>query len=210
MKFVHVLSVGLVLALMRMADGQMTKDRLKELLALDCNQPTITLHIFSTKPNPVWTMSLSQIDGMKGVVSDVLNNYDNITSSAKSTTRIMGYQGFTVSCSAENQVFIQGIAPLENLLLSSGRTYVMPKILSHVQKYVGQSMPQTNYTSNNAINCDKVPIRGPDNVPEFNPQTDNGGCFIKKQLKNNCYAYGKCASFVLMEAMRFSLSLSLS
>jgi len=38
--------------------------------------------------------------------------------------------------------------------------------------------------------CDKVPIVGPDSNPNYDPKTDDYGCFITKQYDNNCYNYG--------------------
>jgi hypothetical protein len=115
---------------------------------------------------------------------------DNHILSIKSTTRIMGYQGFSVSCSDDNEIFVHGVIPVEKELLESGRPYLSATIVHHVSEYLGQSVPMTTYKSLNLINCDRVPIKGPDSVPVYNPQTDNGGCFVMKQSKNNCYAYG--------------------
>jgi len=38
--------------------------------------------------------------------------------------------------------------------------------------------------------CEAVPIRGADIVPKYDPDTDNDGCYVKKQWDNNCYNYG--------------------
>ena len=59
-----------------------------------------------------------------------------------------------------------------------------------MNKYLGQGSFQINERNSLGINCNNVPIKGPDSVPHYNPLTDNGGCFLTKQLKNNCYAYG--------------------
>ncbi|CAF1419784.1 unnamed protein product, partial [Rotaria sordida] len=126
---------------------------------------------------------------MKSIASNMIKDYDNGTFSIKSTTRIMGYQGFSVSCSIDNEIFIHGVIPIEKKLLESGRAYLSPTIIRHVSEHIGESIVMTHYRSLTRINCDRVPIKGPDSVPVFNPQTDNGGCFITKQSKNNCYAY---------------------
>uniref|UniRef100_A0A0G4GJH7 Uncharacterized protein n=1 Tax=Chromera velia CCMP2878 TaxID=1169474 RepID=A0A0G4GJH7_9ALVE len=38
--------------------------------------------------------------------------------------------------------------------------------------------------------CDETPIRGPDSIPDFDPATDDNGCFKKRCGYNNCYNYG--------------------
>jgi len=38
--------------------------------------------------------------------------------------------------------------------------------------------------------CNDTPIKGDDVVPQFNVDTDDFGCFKKKQYANNCYNYG--------------------
>jgi len=40
------------------------------------------------------------------------------------------------------------------------------------------------------VDCDVTPIKGDDIVPKFDPENDNGGCYITKQYDNNCYNYG--------------------
>ncbi|CAF2632657.1 unnamed protein product [Rotaria sp. Silwood2] len=126
---------------------------------------------------------------MKTIASKMVKDYDNHTSTIKSTTRIMGYQGFSITCSINNEIFVHGVIPIEKELLDSGRPYLSPAIIRHVTEHIGESIVMTHYRSLTRFNCDRVPIKGPDSVPVFNPQTDNGGCFITKQSKNNCYAY---------------------
>ncbi len=190
MNLTHGLLLDLLLSFSSLIDGHLTTERLNELLALDCNQPLVTLHVFATKLNPVWTMNITQIASVKSIARDILKDYGKSRSLVNSTTRIMGYQGFTVSCSMDNEILIHGAVRLENQLLNSGRPYLSPMIVRHVSEHIGQSIFRPTYKSLSHINCDHVPIKGPDNVPVYNPQTDNGGCFIKRQAKNNCYAYG--------------------
>ena len=111
-------------------------------------------------------------------------------SSIKITKRILGYQGFSISCLDDKEIFINGLFQLENLLLNSGLKYLSLDIINHIKEHLGESYPINISKRLISINCDHVPIKGPDNVPVYNPKTDNGGCFITRQSKNNCYAYG--------------------
>ncbi|CAF1046866.1 unnamed protein product [Rotaria magnacalcarata] len=132
---------------------------------------------------------MTQKVNMKSIARKIVEYYDTHNSTTKSTTRVMGYQGFSVSCSEKNEIFVHGAAIIEKELLESGRPYLSSAIIHHVLENIGQTAPMNPYRSLNRINCDHVPIKGPDSVPVFNPRTDNGGCFITKQSKNNCYAY---------------------
>jgi hypothetical protein len=157
---------------------------LNELLLLKCNEPLVTLFIYSSQINPSWKINLKEINLIKN---------DKIK--IKSSKRIMGYQGFSISCSNDNQLFINGIISIEKQLLNSGKSFLSSDIIDHVNQYLGQTNSISYYQNRNLFNtnnnCNHVPIKGPDHVPIYNPLTDNGGCFITKQSKNNCYAYGK-------------------
>jgi len=159
-------------------------------LNLECDEPSVTLHVFSGTPNPVWTVNMNQLARIKWIANKTLNDIDNVASLAKPTTRIMGYQGFTISCSVDNQVFVNGLPPLEHLLLAGGQKHLLPTVIHHVREHVGEIMSQTTDTDPINANCNDVPIKGPDTVPQYNPDTDDDGCFVKKQTENNCYAYG--------------------
>jgi hypothetical protein len=190
-------SLILHLSFILIVDGQLMKPYLNDLLTLECNQPLVTLYIFSSQTNPTWKINITQIVNIKKIANKMVKNFDNETMPMKSSTRIMGYQGFSISCSDKNEIFIHGNIPIENELLESGRTYLSSTIVDHVREYIGQtseyieqSMSIINDRNLVHINCNSVPIKGPDSVPVYNPQTDNGGCFITKQSTNNCYAYG--------------------
>ena len=167
---------------------------LNELLALDCNQPLVTLYIFSSRANPTWPVNMTQMVTVKNLATKIYKDFDNHTFPNQKTTRIMGYQGFSISCSINNEIFIHGIAPIEEELLNTGRPYLSSTIVEHVNENIGQYMSVINYKSLSRVNCHHVPIKGSDSVPIFNPQTDNGGCFITEQSQNNCYAYGNLYS----------------
>ena len=191
MKFIHCLLFSLFISLSCASDDQSSKEDLTELLSLNCLTPSVTLHVFSAKLNPVWMINTTQIVNIKNVTKKILKEYgDRQLSPANSTTRIMGYHGFTISCSPEKQIFIHGLTSLENQLLQTGRSRLSPTIFQHVREHLGRSIMVTKYVVLTRVNCDRVPIKGSDRVPAYNPLTGNGGCFVKKQSKNNCYAYG--------------------
>lgn len=191
MEFISYWPLVLLSSFSLMANGELAKETLNELLALDCNQPLVTLHIFSTQSNPTWRINIPQMVKIKKIVNDVIKEHHKRIVLVDTTTRIMGYDGFSLSCPTNNDIFINGIVPLEMELLNSGRIHLPLMIVQHVSEHIGQSIAKNSSRILNSINCDSVPIKGSDKAPVYNPQTDNGGCFITKQSANNCYAYGK-------------------
>jgi len=191
MIFNYLFSFGFLFCLLSITNGQFKEDDLIKLQGLDCNEPSITLHVFSGTPNPVWKINTKQLDTIKKVAYETLYHSHDLTLLSKPTTRIMGYQGFTISCSSDKYVFVNGLSPLEHLLLLGGRHYLPTTVVRHVKDHVGEIM--SGITDIGPINaaCNKVPIKGPDTVPRYDPNTDDDGCFITKQTENNCYAYGK-------------------
>ncbi|CAF4464360.1 unnamed protein product, partial [Adineta steineri] len=99
---------------------------LTKLQGLECNEPSITLHVFSGTPNPVWKIDIKQLTQIKKLAYETLfnNNDNNNTLLSKPTTRVMGYHGFTISCSSNQYVFVNGLSPIENLLLLGGRRHL--------------------------------------------------------------------------------------
>jgi len=176
--------------LLSITSGQFNKDHLTKLQALECDEPSITLHVFSGTSNPVWKINIKQLTTIKKVAYAALYHSNNVTLLSKPTTRIMGYQGFTISCSSDKYIFVNGLSPLEHLLLLGGRRYLPGSVVSHVKDHVGEIMAEITDIEPNNADCDKVPITGPDTVPVYDPKSDDEGCFIKKQTENNCYAYG--------------------
>ena len=94
--------------------------------------------------------------------------------SIKSSERIMGYQGFSISCSNDNEIFLNGINSIEKQLLNSGKSFLSLDIINHVNQYIGEEKIFRNNNRNLInTNCNNVPIKGPDSVPMYNPLTDN-------------------------------------
>jgi hypothetical protein len=185
----NYLFFGFLLSLLLITNGQFTKEHLTKLQALECNEPAITLHVFSGTPNPVWKIDLKQLNKIKKAAYETLY-HNNVTLLSKPTTRVMGYQGFTISCSSDNYIFVNGLSPLEHLLLLGGRRSLSASVLRHVKDHIGEIMSDINDIKPDNADCNHVPIKGPDTVPKYDPKSDDDGCFVKKQTENNCYAYG--------------------
>jgi hypothetical protein len=167
-------------------NGCLRKKDLDEIIKLNCAEYRVTLNVYSTELNPSWKMNLSEMIKIKNLIKQ----NENKTFEMKQTKRIIGYQGFSISCSKDKQIFVNNLIYLEKEFLKSGLSYLPSEIIDHVNKHIGECQPINVFKKSLSFNCDNVPIKGPDNVPKYNPQTDNGGCFITKQRINNCYAYG--------------------
>lgn len=190
MTFNYFVLFGFLFFLLSITSGQFSIDHLSKLQALECDEPSVTLQVFSGTPNPVWKINKNKLERIKTLAYTTLNNNNNTALLSKPTTRIMGYQGFTISCSSEKYVFVNGLSPLEYLLLHAGRRYLSPSVVHHVKGHLGEIMSDIPSIETNNVDCNHIPIVGPDTVPKYDPKTDDDGCFIKKQTENNCYAYG--------------------
>lgn len=190
MIFKYCFLFAFYLSLLSITSGQFDKNDLIKLQAFECDEPSVTLQVFSGTPNPIWKISKKQFTAIKEVAYETLYNNDDLTLFSEPTTRVMGYQGFTISCSSDQYVFINGLSPLEHLLLVGGRHHLSTSVVRHVKDHVGEIMSEITETVPSNAECTKVPILGPDAVPKYDPETDDDGCFIKKQTENNCYAYG--------------------
>ena len=182
---------GFVLCLLSLINGQFREKQLVKLQGLECDEPSVTLHVFSGTSDPVWKINRKQFNRIKTTAHEILSQTEDFSLLSKPTTRVMGYQGFTISCSSNQYVFVNGLSSLERLILLSGRHSLPESVVRHVKDHVGELMSDlTNIESVNA-ECNQVPIRGPDTVPKYDPKTDDNGCFVDRQTENNCYAYGK-------------------
>ena len=196
MRLKNLFVAGFVLCILSLTNGQFREEQLVKLQALECNEPSVTLHVFSGTSNPVWTISTKQLKRIKTTANKILSQTDDLTSLSKPTARVMGYQGFTISCSDNQYVFVNGLSSLEHLILLSGRRSLSKSVVQHVKEHVGEVMSDLINTESINAGCDQVPIRGPDTVPKYDPKTDDDGCFISRQTENNCYAYGQSKAFV--------------
>ena len=179
-----------LVSLLTSSNSQFTKDHLPQLDTLECDEPSVTLHVFSGTPNPVWKINKNELTRFKSLTRELLFHSDNQTVFHQSTTRVMGYHGFTISCSTGGSVFLHGLYPAERTLLATGHQHLSRAVIQHVRDHVGEVMSDLTTATESNADCNKVPIKGPDTVPQYDPNSDDGGCFVKKQTENNCYAYG--------------------
>ena len=186
-----IVLVTCLLSLLTIVNSQFTEEKLPQLHALACDQPSITLHVFSGTADPTWTINGKQLSKIKALTNQTLRRAANGAVFHRHTSRVMGYHGFTIRCSPENSVFIHGIFPLEQMLLRAGRRYLQASVTRHVKEHLGDVVSGITENSTNNADCNSVPIKGPDTVPKYDPNSDDSGCFVKKQSENNCYAYGK-------------------
>jgi len=182
-------SISFCLCLLTIIHGQFNKDDFEKLQSLECYQPSVILHVFSGTENPTWNIDLKQLNHIKKIANTSFYQTDR-SSLSKPTNRVMGYHGFTIRCSADDYVFIHGLSPVEFVLLLDGRSTLSKPIIEHVEEHIGEVMSGLTDRKSDNADCDSVPIRGPDTVPSYDPETDDNGCFITKQSENNCYAYG--------------------
>jgi hypothetical protein len=72
----------------------------------------VTLNVYSTELNPSWKMNLSEMIQIKNLIKQ----NENKTFEMKQTKRIIGYQGFSISCSKDKQIFVNNLIYLEKEL----------------------------------------------------------------------------------------------
>lgn len=141
----------------------------------------ITLNVFSGVSDPTWTLSARQVVRMKGLLA--AHQMDT------RLRHIMGYTGFTVDGAT-----IRGSPIVEQYLLSTAPAKLLSAaVIEHVRTRIGESVvgrpvfDDLRVEKNNSGSCDHVV--GPDTVPQYNPSSDDGGCFEIECSNNNCYNY---------------------
>jgi uncharacterized protein YlzI (FlbEa/FlbD family) len=166
------------------------------------NQSTkvkVTLRVFSGTEDPSWFIEGDQLLRLNTLLG--ANKFEEVPSK-----RVMGYKGFHLSNENSNHVHrIRGAPSAELFLLASGQNLISQEVQDHVLEQISTSYKLKQSTSENKkfnlfktktrqlrspVDCDATPIRGDDIVPKYDPESDNGGCFIEKQYANNCYDYG--------------------
>lgn len=187
-----LLTLSLVLAKI---NGQFTVEQWPKLNSLNCEEARVTVHVFSGTENPTWIINQSELKKVQKLTDFILQNRINRTVLSKTTTRVMGYHGFSIDCLNEQSVFVNGLMPVETFLLQTGVNHLSTPVYKHIKQHIGEIMSGIHSTQTNGVDCNKVPIRGPDSVPTYDPNSDDGGCFVKRQTENNCYAYGNLTRF---------------
>lgn len=156
------------------------------LFAVLCHAETrVTMLIFSGTENPSWTISSEQEKELKFILE---NEPRSVVSK-----RVMGYQGFIIS-----NRHIYGYPKAESFLVKTASSNAfVPEVMSHIQEVMGEyrGAPRNQLESASReflinFDCNRTPVRGPDTAPKYDPSSDCGGCFVTKQVYNNCYNYG--------------------
>jgi hypothetical protein len=151
--------------------------------ALRCsNGVNVTLRVYSSSADPVHELSASDCQKVVAVANET-----------DVTCARVGYSGFVVHAATTLFIAPGSSRVLETYLLA--RFQVPQSVKRHVSAALSLSDPclplwrSTQSHSRISDTC-KAPIRGPDSPPVYDPQTDDSGCFITEQSKNNCYNYG--------------------
>lgn len=158
---------------------------------------SVKLLIYSGTPDPRFTIPNSIFMKIEQLLA--VEKY-----LPRKSNRVMGYRGFLIVPLEYNQieVSVRGNPKAEYLLLEIIKDKLPQNVYTHIlheirNSYVINSkinLPQYSHikikhlTQNSQ--CDQIPIIGSDLVPNFDPKSDDQGCFQEKQWDNNCYNYG--------------------
>eukprot|EP00054_Salpingoeca_dolichothecata_P022667 m.149078 g.149078 ORF g.149078 m.149078 type:complete len:282 (-) comp24417_c1_seq2:1709-2554(-) len=143
---------------------------------------SVELQVFSSTANPSWTTPFASF-------SDALHQYR-----FSEPSHILGYTGFRLTV-GEEQWVVRHFPELEvALLLSAPQGLVAPQVFQHVLDRINEYPRNVSFSSFDSAptsaTADCNNIVGPDTPPEYDPSTDDNGCFITMQGSNNCYDYG--------------------
>jgi hypothetical protein len=152
------------------------------------NEYKIELLIFSGRVNPTVTINETEYKSLTKLIEDNKSHESQ-------TTRVMGYKGFLIPTIG---IHLHGFNEAEKYLLTFFKDTIpnstYHNILELIEKeYIISDVISTNLRYLEDIEddqCEKIPIRGLDSYPEFNPESDDLGCFKAKKNYNNCYNYG--------------------
>jgi len=125
----------------------------------------------------------------------------------------MGYKGYRIFSTDANVAvrYIKAAPEAELYLLENFKPIISETVHAHVVDTISKSVYNLNKEQAikmltyggensgflkskkqklNANACEKTPIVGPDDIPVYDPDTDDQGCFETMQYDNNCYNYG--------------------
>jgi len=112
----------------------------------------------------------------------------------------MGYQGFILKgkvLKIEIEKIINSSIDAELFLYDLIKAHLSEEVKKHVLERINSKIivnsdhlpEEMDYFMINSA-CDHPPVIGSENVPDFDPKSDDGGCFKIKRSENNCYNYG--------------------
>ena len=153
----------------------------------------VTLNIFSGLPNPTYSLTKSQIDGLKRILALSVQNIPKAPPA-------LGYRGYRVLSEDLSESFkVLGNPNAESYLTNIIQNMIPKSVTYQVRKEIPKvrtanalvqsalAISAATYATNNR--CNMTPIRGTHFTPSFDPSSNNFGCFITKQRYNNCYNY---------------------
>lgn len=156
----------------------------------------VELLIFSGKENPKFLLDPLEYQTIK----DLLYSY-KINSKFKPP--VMGYKGFFLTnlsnLKCESQI-IYSLPTAEKYLLNKLKTNLSDKVYDYIFQQINKKSTPNQLNQEAIINfgqklrgkdvCENLPIIGSNTIPDFNPDKDAKGCFLKNLPYNNCYNYG--------------------
>jgi hypothetical protein len=163
----------------------------------------VTLNVFSSSPDPSWTVQGELAARMLAdLTSAGVNEQDGAVMRPIPWYRL-GYRGFEVEVRRDEETVVFAVynnAIAERLLLASAPpSVVSDSVGMHVGHEVvrlmklresGEPMPMDMVPPlDGTAPCD-LPVRGPDNGTIYDPQRENCGFFVTHCSANNCYNYG--------------------
>jgi len=116
---------------------------------------------------------------------------------AAQTCRVLGFTGWRV-CSGQSCQLVLGQPAVDNVLLDAFLDQLPKNVVLHIKEVsselntTGRECSQRSaHTPVLARGDCTAPVVGPDDPRKvlYEPQTDDRGCFVKKQADNNCYDY---------------------
>lgn len=165
-------------------------------------QIIVCLEVFSGTDNPCILLKTKHLIKLEKILDN--NNFKE-----KKTKRIMGYQGFFLRDERYDDILsqnprtkIKGNPTAEMFLLGFFQDSLNAEVLNHIlEKIATEYLPKdfievtdsTDESTDMKVSfnedCNNTPIKGPDNITVYNPDTDDFGCFETMQYNNNCYNY---------------------
>ena len=145
----------------------------------------VELLIFSGTPNPVFHLNTTAAEALCAAVQDESRNPTASTPSC----RVLGFTGWKL---ADGSVW-RGVSSIDRLLtelpaFQSLSTEVVEHVRSEIEHPVPCAAMPADVPPSVEASCKTVPILGPDDPSKvhYAPSTDDGGCFVAEQNKNNC------------------------
>lgn len=161
------------------------------------DQFTVELLLYSGRESPNIVISSNEY---QSILNKIIQNTQPSTNHINNS-HVMGYKGFQVINVKYPKFYklIKNLPDAELYLLSKFKEKlsqtVYDYIISQIHKFkdlilLNKALPTTSVVKSEQYNCNLLPIRGTDSVPDFNPEKDNSGCFVENMALNNCYNYG--------------------